>query len=116
MSGLLPGEGFRGHGAFAFALHEGGPRNGVLTAVDDFLAKSLAAGREYAFAEIPAVFGLGVLFSRDAAWSQRLADVLLPFHNNPLLARLEHNRLRNYLKVIEMQDQAAAAARNGIAC
>ncbi|MBL7373602.1 class I SAM-dependent methyltransferase, partial [Escherichia coli] len=29
----LPNRGFRGAGSFAWALHEGGPRNGVLTAV-----------------------------------------------------------------------------------
>jgi hypothetical protein len=113
ISTLLPGEGFRGHGAFAFAMHEGGPRNGVLTAVDDFLAKSLASGREYGFAEIPAVFGLGVLFALDAPWSGRLANLLLPFHQNALLERLERNRLRNYLTVIAMNDEAATSRRNG---
>lgn len=102
---LVPNAGFRGMGAFAYALEEGGPRNGVLTAVEDFMRDMLAEGRQVAFAEVPAVFGLGVLFAMDASWSEQLANVLLPFHQNPLLARLEENRLLNYLKVIEFQDQ-----------
>lgn len=101
---LVPNAGFRGMEAFATALEEGGPRNGVLTAVEDFMRDMLAEGREVAFAEIPAMFGLGVLFAMDAPWSEQLADVLLPFHQNALLARLEENRLLNYLKVIEFQD------------
>ncbi|EJW13225.1 hypothetical protein A33M_0082 [Rhodovulum sp. PH10] len=105
---LVPGRGFRGMGAFAFAVEEGGPRNGVRTAVDDFLAGALAEGRDYAFASIPAVFGLGVVFALDAPWSRALADLLLPFHDNALLRRLEENRLRNYLRVIALQDEAAA--------
>ncbi|NVO14149.1 MAG: class I SAM-dependent methyltransferase [Rhodoplanes sp.] len=108
---LVPGRGFRGMGAFAFAVHEGGPKNGVLTAIEDFLAEALADGRDYAFAEIPAVFGLGIVFALDAPWSARLADLLMPFHRNALLRRLEDNRLRNYLQVIALQDEAAGSDR-----
>lgn len=107
---LVAGRGFRGMSQFAFANLEGGPRNGVMTAIDDFLAESLRAGREFGFAEIPAVFGLGVLFDMDAAWSQSLAELVLPYHQNKLLRALETNRLRNYLRVIEMQDEAEARA------
>lgn len=110
---LNPDTGFRGMGSFALALHEGGPRNGVLTAVEDFLAEQHAIGRDLGFAEIPAVFGLGVLFDLDQDWSGKVAEFLVPFHDNKLLKSLEENRLRNYLRVIEMQDmptrrQAAA--------
>lgn len=105
---LINGRGFRGMGHFAFATVEGGPRNGVLTAVEDFMARALQSGREFGFAEIPAVFGLGVLFDMDAAWSAPLAELLLPFHQNKLLRTLEDNRLRNYLQVIEMQDEAVS--------
>jgi hypothetical protein len=106
---LVEGRGFRGMGSFAFATLAGGARNGVMTAIDDFLAGALRAGREYGFAEIPGVFGLGVLFDLDAAWSSTLADLLLPYHQNKLLRALETNRLRNYLRVIELQDEAAQA-------
>jgi hypothetical protein len=105
---LVPDRGFRGHGNFAFATHAGGPGNGVLTAVEDFIAEAGATGRELAWAFIPAVFGLGILFDVDAPWGADVADLLMPFHNNALIARLDDNRLRNYLKVIDLQDRAAA--------
>ncbi|WP_166304826.1 class I SAM-dependent methyltransferase [Bradyrhizobium sp. 2S1] len=107
---LVEGRGFRGAGLAAFANVAGGARNGVMTAIDDFLAEELAQGREFGFAEIPAVFGLGVLFDMNAAWSASLAELVLPYHLNKLLRTLETNRLRNYLRVIEMQDELAARA------
>ena len=106
-AGLLPGRGFRGMGSFAAAKAEGGPRNGVLTAVEDFLEEQLDAGRELGFAEIPGVFGLGVVFDLDAAWSGAMADLLAPFHCNSLLTALENNRLANYLRVLDYQDAAS---------
>jgi Methyltransferase domain len=107
--GLLEGRGFRGHGQFACATHEGGPCNGVLTAVEDFIGDVRGAGGNVAFAQIPAVFGLGILFDTDAPWSQALSELLIPWHENSLLARLEENRLRNYLTVIDWQDRSRAA-------
>jgi hypothetical protein len=104
--GVVPG-GFRGEGAWACALREGGPRNGVLTAIEDFVE---GRGTEFVWANVPAVFGLGVLWSREAPWSEALGDFLRPLHDHPLLARLEENRLRNYLRVIELQDASRAAA------
>lgn len=104
---LVPGKGFRGGSDWAMANHAGGPRNGVLTAVEDFIAAALEANRPLAFAHVPAVFGLGVLFDVDAPWSASVAELVAPFHQNRLLAAVEHNRLRNYLKVIEWQDGAA---------
>ncbi|MBX9883128.1 MAG: class I SAM-dependent methyltransferase [Sphingomonas sp.] len=105
---LRRNRGFRGMGHYALALHEGGPRNGVLTAVEDFLAEELEAGRELGFCEVPGVFGLGILFAFDAPWSAALADLVVPWHQNKLLQSLEANRLANYLKVIEYQDRGAA--------
>ncbi|MBB5684246.1 class I SAM-dependent methyltransferase [Sphingobium boeckii] len=106
----LPGRGFRGMGQFAWAKDEGGPRNGVKAAIDDFAAERFDAGRDIAYAEVPAVFGLGILFDLDAPWSQALADLVIPFHENKLLATLERNRLDNYLAVLDWQDRTAAAA------
>ncbi len=107
VAGLLPGRGFRGMGQFAWAVREGGPRNGVLTGVEDFMAD---AGREMAFAQIPGVFGLGILFDHHASWSEALGRFLLPWHRNSLLATLERNRLANYLRVLDLQDSPAIAA------
>jgi len=43
------------------ALTEGGPRNGVLTAVEDYLAETTSA---FEWVVIPAVFGLGILMPK----------------------------------------------------
>jgi hypothetical protein len=103
----VPNRGFRGLGQFAAATCEGGPRNGVLTAIEDHIDDVRGAGGAIAFAEIPAVFGLGILFDTDAAWSEDLSGFLVPFHENRLLRTLEENRLRNYLAVLDWQDRAA---------
>jgi hypothetical protein len=97
-------------GHFAWALHEGGPRNGVLTAIEDFVSELHEAGRTLAFAELPAVFGLGVLFDQDAPWSEALGQHLLPYHANPLLRALEETRLASYLRVLDLQDGLAPLA------
>jgi len=107
-SSLVPNRGFRGMGNFAFAKHEGGPRNGVLTAVEDFLEAARTPDRPLAFAHVPAVFGLGVVFDSSAPWAADIAQIVHPYHDNPLLASLELNRLRNYLTVIDWQDRQAA--------
>jgi hypothetical protein len=108
---LIAGRGFRGAGQFAWALSEGGPRNGVLTAVEDFLAEEAAAGGHFAYAQVPAVFGLGVIIPADAPWCEAVAQLLLPYHENKLVAALERNRLANYLTVLDWQDRAALRAR-----
>ena len=71
------------------AAREGGPRNGVLTAIDDFVAE-----REHLrLAIVPAFFGLGVVWHREAPWADAVAEVLDPWDRNPVLARLETNRV-----------------------
>lgn len=106
--GVRENRGLRGNGQFAVALHEGGPRNGVLTAVEDFLATTRSDERPIAYATIPAVLGLGVLFDSSAPWAADVAALVHPYHDNALIASLELNRLRNYLAVIEWQDRQAA--------
>lgn len=108
--GLTPNRGFRGGGAFAAARHEGGPCNGVLTAIEDFHADCRQRGEDLVYAHVPAVFGLGVLFSAAAPWAGELAQSLMPYHQNKLLKTLEENRLRNYLAVLDWQDRTAEAA------
>jgi hypothetical protein len=98
---LVENGGFGGAGEFAVALEEGGPRNGVLTAVEDFLAER--EGLEYA--HVPAVFGLGFVYARDAAYTERLREVLAPWDGDPLLERMEQNRLELYKLVLGLQDR-----------
>ncbi|MES2336693.1 MAG: class I SAM-dependent methyltransferase [Pseudomonadota bacterium] len=101
--GLEPGRGLHGHGTLALALHEGGPMNGVLTAVEDFIEGATEQGDDLCYAHVPGALGLGVVFDAGAHWADALSTLLLPFHNNSLIATLEENRLRNYLAAIEAE-------------
>ena len=60
--------GFRAPGQYSIALHAGGPRNGVLTAVEDFLA--VEGGRGWQAIVVPIGYGLAILY--------RPADQALP--------------------------------------
>ena len=54
---------------YTSAVHEGGPRNGVLTAIEDFLDDR----PELRLAIVPAFFGFGVAWHPDAPWADSLA-------------------------------------------
>lgn len=100
--GVVPGEegmtedGFRGEGAFAYAVREGGPGNGVLTAVEDVLAER----EDLELLRIPCIFGLGVVLPRDAPWAAAVREVVGPLRDSDLLRRMEANRLALYLQII----------------
>lgn len=92
--GLFPGElGIR-PGGLPYprsAAHEGGPHNGVLTAIEDFVA-----GREeLRLAVVPAFFGLGVAWHQGAPWAGDIARILDPWDRNSLISRLEANRVHH---------------------
>jgi hypothetical protein len=71
------------------AAHEGGPRNGVLTAVEDFAG----AREDVRLVVVPVFFGFGVAWSRSAPYDAALAALLDPWDRHPLLERLEANRV-----------------------
>ena len=73
------------------ASREGGPRNGVLTAVEDFVA----AREGLRLAVVPAFFGFGAVWPTSAPWAGAVAEILDPWDRNPLLERLEDNRVRH---------------------
>jgi len=104
----IPGRALRGEGAYAWAIEEGGPRNGVRTAVEEFVA----GYPELMFFTVAPVFGLGVVVDRRAPYATRIAELLAPWVSNPLLARLERNRLDLYLRVVAQRDDAMAAAQS----
>ncbi len=89
---LFPGEEGVVEGGLPYrwaAEREGGPRNGVLTALEDFLG-----GRDdLELAIVPAFFGLAVAWRRDASWAGAVADAVAPWDRNPVLARMEANRV-----------------------
>lgn len=96
--GMIDG-GFRGEGAFAYASIEGGPCNGVLTAIEDFMADNPG----WTYRSVDAVFGLGCLTRTGTPEDTIAEEVFAPFQSK-LVSRLEANRLALYLKVIELQD------------
>lgn len=89
---LAPGEPGVASGGIHYecaALEEGGARNGTLTAVEDFIG----GRKELRLALVPACFGLGALWHRGAAWAGRIEALLEDWNRNPLVARLERNRV-----------------------
>jgi Methyltransferase domain len=90
---LFPGEpGLADQGGlpmYSSAKREGGPRNGVLTAVEDFLDHR----EDLRLAVVPPFFGFGVVWRRDAPRAEALAEVVEPWDRNPVLERLEANRI-----------------------
>jgi hypothetical protein len=90
---LVPGEPGTVDGGMPFACvaaREGGPGNGILTAIEDFTAER----EQLVFASVPAFFGIGFAWDRRAPWASAVAEVLAPWDRNPVLERLEANRLR----------------------
>lgn len=86
---------------FPSAVDAGGERNGVRTAVEDVVATR----PDLAFAIVPAVFGLGVVYDRAAPWARQVAELLQPWDRSPLLTRLELNRIALYSRVTELQQE-----------
>jgi hypothetical protein len=84
------------------AAHEGGPRNGVLTAVEDFVAER----EDLRLVVVPAFFGLGVAWERSANGASELARILDPWDRNPMIERLEANRVhhlaQDYARQVEL--------------
>ncbi len=90
---LAPGEAQPVAGGMPFACvaeREGGPANGILTAVEDFISDR----PELRLAVVPAFFGLGFIWHRDAPWAEPVAELLAPWDGNPMVARMEENRIR----------------------
>jgi hypothetical protein len=106
--GLFPGISDPRPGGLPYkwpAAREGGPRNGVLTAVEDFVS-----GREQLrCALVPAFFGLGVVWHRDAGYAPVLSELLAPFDQNPVIARLEANRTFHLASMHHQLMEVAAA-------
>jgi hypothetical protein len=85
------------------ALTAGGPRNGVKTAVDDFLAEVDAP---VSFTRVIGFFGLGILYDarqleQHPLLAERLAELDSPDWLREQCRRIEHGRL---LALIQLQD------------
>lgn len=116
--GLFPGEPGLHPGGLPYprsAAQEGGPRNGVLTAVEDFVG----AHDGLRLAVVPAFFGFGAVWHREAPWAAAVARVVEPWDRHPLLERLEANRVHHlatsHVRLVELQrEQARRADREAV--
>jgi hypothetical protein len=102
----LAEDGF-GAGTLKPAVSEGGARNGVRTAVADFLDGHPAA---LTYREVPLVFGLGVLYAADAPHAAALDEVLGPLDRHAVLARVEENRVGIFARLLELAAQGGRDA------
>jgi Methyltransferase domain len=113
-AGLYPGVPGTYHGGLPCdnpAAHEGGPRNGVLTAVEDFIS----AHERLRLAIVPAFYGLGIVWDSTGPHHDPLTKVVATWDRNPLLQRMEDNRVlhlaNTHVQMIlaqEAQQRAAA--------
>ena len=100
-TGLVPGNTGTDPDGLPFewaAAEEGGPRNGVLTAIEDFMQER----ERLRLVRVPTFFGFGILWHEDAPYAAALGDLLGPFDGNPVIARLEANRVAHLTMVFRL--------------
>jgi hypothetical protein len=119
---LFPGEPGITDGGLPYkwvAEREGGPRNGVLTALEDFVDGRSAVR----LATVPAFFGLAVVWRLDAPWAGAVARMIDPWDGDPVVARLEANRVyhlahehsrRHQVDVLSSSNQQMADLLRGL--
>ena len=83
------------------AEREGGAENGVLTAVEDLMGEI----EGLRLAVVPMFFGLGVLWPEDAPWASSIAEIVEPWNRNPILQRLETDRLEHIVDRFKLEQQ-----------
>jgi Methyltransferase domain len=112
--GIVPGDPGLQPGGLPYrgsAAQEGGPRNGVLTAVEDFVA----AREGLRLVVVPTFFGFGAVWHRAAPWADDVARILDPWDRHPVLARLEANRVHHlaqaHARAVELWEAQARLAR-----
>lgn len=99
---------------YAAALHEGGPCNGVLTAVEDAVAD--LGQEQWRLLVVPAVFGLGILYSpkhssqKLSLGIERMSDGMAVLES--LLSLLENNRIDLFLTYLKHVKQLRAIHKN----
>ena len=83
------------------AAREGGPGNGVLTAIEDFMA-----GRDdLRMAIVPAFFGLGVMWPAGAPWAEKVEAIVAPWDRSDMLTRLEADRVQHIVDRMKLERQ-----------
>lgn len=108
--------GLREPGRYAISVSADGPRNGVLTAVEDFLAGPEGAG--WSAIILPVAYGLAILYQpADAFLPAACREALQTLQKvavttGRFLQACEENYLRLYLRGEYLQHLAATAARD----
>ncbi|MBQ7402390.1 MAG: class I SAM-dependent methyltransferase [Lentisphaeria bacterium] len=97
---------------YATATTEGGPRNGVLTAVEDFLKQY---PEQWTFLRIPVLYGIGILCSNENLLPEEKNHVSgclgeLASHRD-LFATLELNRIENLCYIESLHTQLNGAGQ-----
>jgi hypothetical protein len=112
--GIFPGDPGLRAGGLPYprsAAREGGPDNGVLTAIEAFVADR----PRVRLVVVPAFFGLGVAWHEDAAWSRELARILDVWDRHPILERLEANRVHHlalgHARLVELWEERERRGR-----
>lgn len=103
-----PGVGPRGMvslGQYAVALKEGGEANGVMTAVEDF-----AAGHpDMRAVSLNVIHGLTILYPVTHPLAWMIHDTVMPNKDcRAILERMEANRLRNWIALVDAQQKLEA--------
>jgi hypothetical protein len=111
---VAPGEPGLASSGFRYAwwaVREGGPRNGVLTAIEDFTDER----QGLRLAVIPAFFGLGLIWPEDAPFAEAVAEIVTSWDRNPVLERLEADRIANIVdrvRLVESKELLRAMLRS----
>ena len=121
--GVMPGRNNLGPGGFsgetssykyAAAEHEGGPRNGVLTAIEDFLKEQTTG--EWKLIIVPVIFGLGILYAPEkntASVQHQMAHLEISLEPlKPVLQLLERNRVELFLDHLTKLDDLGSIHRH----
>ena len=79
---------------------DGGLRNGVLTAIEDFTQELWDEGTALAYSCLPNIGGFCALFDVDADWAAELAYRLAKFDEQPSIAAMTEAELKDYLDIV----------------
>ncbi len=100
--------GFSGGDEWAWATEEGGLRNGTMTALEDFLHERT----DIVCHIVPCVFHLAVIYPRSLPNASKLTEYLAEYDNNPILARLERNRLAWFVRTLQLEKELEEVQRH----
>lgn len=88
--------------SMAFASLDSGEHNGVLSGIWEFLKDK----KDLKKINIPAFFGLSLIFSKDALWADDIQILVDGFHpHSALIAQLEESRLKLIVEVCTYQEE-----------